>query len=237
MKTSRAVTAAGAAVAGAAFMACLACLGLNACFFGKPTESKYYVLDYVPTPTKERLEKGPYPFTLRVRDCNIAEAYRRSQIVYRQSANQMEFYGYHLWAVDPDRMIGDLAVKHLKAARLFENVTRTVESYIPDFYLGADIQAIEEYDNKDSWYAHLAIEYQLEDAKSNQIVWKKMFDLRKTVAQQEPVYVVRELSFLLETMNDRMTKELEVVLDEAKDKAGTSKDTALTDANSHKVKP
>jgi cholesterol transport system auxiliary component len=210
---------------------------LSGCYFGKQTETKYYVLDYIPTPPKERIAKGPYPFVLRMRDCNIAEAYRRSQIVYRQSANQMEFYGYHLWAVDPDRMITDLAIKHLKAAQLFENVTRSVENYVPNYLMGCDIQAIEEYDNKDSWYSHLAIEYQLEDAKTNQIVWKKLYDLRKSVAQQEPVYVVRELNYLLETINNRMAGELEVALDEAKYNALARKDSAAVADTSRKAKP
>jgi ABC-type uncharacterized transport system auxiliary subunit len=208
------------------------------CFFAKPQVTQYYVLDYLPTPPKERLEKGPFPFVLRVRDCSIAEAYRRSQIVYRQSANQMEFYGLHLWAVDPDRMINDLAIKHLKAARLFDNVTRSVENYVPDFYLSCDIQAVEEYDGKEQWYAHLAIEYQLENAKSNQVVWKKLYDLRKTVPQQEPVYIVRELSYLLESINDRLTKEMEVVLDEAKDRTFTRRDSTGSDTLSNaKAKP
>ena len=208
-----------------------ATLLLSGCFFAKPQDTKYYVLDYVPTPPKERLEKGTYPFVLRMRDCNIAEAYRRSQIVYRQSANQMQFYGLHLWAVDPDRMITDLAVKHLKAARLFENVTRTVENYVPDYYLSCEVQAIEEYDSKENWYAHLAIEYQLEDAKTNAINWKKLFDLRKTVAQQEPVYIVRELSVLVESINERMTQELEIVLDEAKYKKQTVGDSVAADTS------
>jgi ABC-type uncharacterized transport system auxiliary subunit len=147
---------------------------------------------------------------------HIAEAYRRTQIVYRQSANQMQFYSYHLWAVDPDRMIADMVVKHLKAARLFDNVTRTVENYIPDFFLACEIQALEEYDAKEQWFAHFAIEFQLEDARTSQVVWKKLFDLRKTVAQQEPVFVGRELSYLLETINERLVKELDVVLDEMK---------------------
>lgn len=199
---------------------------LAACgFLAKPQVTQYYVLDYVPTPPKERIEKGPYPYVVRVRDCNIAEAYRRSQIVYRQSANQIQFYGLHLWAVDPDRMVNDLLVKHLKAAQLFQNVTRTVENYAPDYFLSCDIQAIEEYDNKDEWYAHMAIEYQLEDAKSNAIVWKKLFDVRKTVPQQQPVYVVRGLSFLVENINERLVKELDVILDEAKYKSLTRKES------------
>lgn len=210
---------------------------LAACgFFAKTPVTEYYVLDYLPTPPKERLDKGPYPYVARVRDCNIAEAYRRSQIVYRQSANQMQFYNLHLWAVDPERMVNDLEIKHLKAARLFDNVTRSVENYVPDYFLSCDIQAIEEYDNKSQWYAHMAIEYQLEDAKSSQIVWKKLFDLRKTVPQQEPVYIVRELSSLLETINDKMVSELEVALDEAKYKVLTSRDSVAADTLSAKPK-
>jgi cholesterol transport system auxiliary component len=221
-----------------ALTAALCALVAGCSFLAKPQETKYYVLDYIPTPPKERLDKGPYPFVLRARDCSIAEAYRRSQIVYRQSANQMQFYGLHLWAVDPDRMINDLVVKHLKAARLFQNVTRSVENYVPDFLMSCDIQAIEEYDSKEQWYAHLAIEYQLEDAKTNQIVWKKLYDLRKSVPQQEPVFIVRELSVLAETINDRLVQELDVVLDEAKDKSlpAASRDSTAIDTISAKSK-
>ncbi len=190
--------------------------GLSGCFMGRNTETKFYLLDYVPTPPKERLDKGYYPYVLRVKDPTIAEAYGRAQIVYRQNAHQMQFYGYHLWAVDPERMVGDLLVKHLRAARLFQNVTRSVENYQPDYVMNCEVQAIEEYDYQDQWFAHLAVEYSLEEGKTGQVVWKKNFDLRHKVAQQEPVYVVRELSALLESIHTRVVSELDIVLDEAK---------------------
>ncbi len=229
MNLKRAIRILLAVAAGALLLACG--------FFAKPQVTEYYVLDYLPTPPKERLDKGPYPYVARVRDCNIAEAYRRSQIVYRQSANQMQFYNLHLWAVDPERMVNDLEVKHLKAARLFDNVTRSVENYVPDFLISCDVQALEEYDNKSQWYAHMAIEYQLENAKTNQIIWKKLYDLRKSVPQQEPVFIVRELSSLLEGINDRMVSEMEVVLDETKYKVLTRRDSVAADTLSSKTKP
>ena len=194
---------------------------LSGCFFARAPETKYYMLDYQPAPSKERLQRGPYPFVARLREPTIAEAYRRNQIVYRQSAYQMQFYAYHLWSVDPDRMLGDLLLKHLRAARLFTNITRSAESYTPDFHLTCDIQAIEEYDAPETWYARLAVEYQLIEEKSGDVVWKKLFDLRKSVSQQEPVYVVRELSALAETIHERLVEELEVALDEAKYRAST----------------
>lgn len=186
----------------------------SGCYFGKTLESSYYILEYIPNISEARETKGVYPYTLRMRDFSIAESYRRSQIVYRKSALQMQFYSYHLWAVDPERMVNDMLVKHLKSAHLFENITRSVESFAPDFYLDGDVQAIEEYDTEDQWYAHLAIEYKLENTKTNQIIWRKTFDLRKKVAQQEPIYLVREITALLETMNNKVVEELDIALDE-----------------------
>ncbi len=194
----------------------LTLITLTGCFFGKAPETKYYLLDYIPTPPKERLDKGFYPFVLRVKDPVISEAYRRAQIVYRQSAHQMQFYSYHLWAVDPERMVGDLLVKHLRAGRLFQNVTRSVEEFEPDFVLSTELQAIEEYDFQDQWYAHLALEFRLEEGKTGQVIWKKPFDLRRKVSQQEPVYLVRELSALLESVNGRLVNEFDIILDEAR---------------------
>jgi cholesterol transport system auxiliary component len=204
------------AIPAAGLAAVAALLLLTGCFFGgRSPDTRYYTLDYVPAPPPERLARGPFPFTVRLREPTIAEAYKRSQIVYRQSAYQMQFYSYNLWAVDPERMIGDLLFKHLRAARLFENVTRVAETITPDFQITCDVLAIEEYDGPDRWYAHVAIEYQLIDEKSGQILWKQLYDLRKAVPQQEPVYVVRELAALVSLINDRLVAEVEPVLREA----------------------
>ncbi len=195
---------------------------LSGCFFGRSPETKYYTLDYSPAIPAERLERGPYPFTVRLREPTIAEAYRRSQIVYRKSAYQMQFYSFHLWAVDPERMVGDLLFKHLRAARLFENVTRIAQTVPPDFQITCDVRAIEEFDSPDMWYAHLAVEYQLLDERTGDVLWKQLYDLRKAVPQQEPVYVVRELAALISVAHDRLVEELEPVLQEAVRKRGTS---------------
>jgi ABC-type uncharacterized transport system auxiliary subunit len=124
----------------------------------------------------------------------------------------MQFYSYNLWAVDPERMVGDLLFKHLRAARLFDNVTRAAESTPPDFQISCDVRAIEEFDGPDKWYAHYAAEYQLVDERTGNVLWKQLYDLRKAVPQQEPVYVVRELASLVALAHDRLVDELEPVL-------------------------
>lgn len=187
---------------------------LSCGFLSRPPVNNYYLLDYLPTPQLDRKDKQPYPYEVRVKDFEIAEAFRRRQIIYRQSAHQMQFYDYHRWAVDPEFMVGELLVKHLKASKLFANVLRSFQNFVPTFVLSGKVLALEEFDSREQWFAHLAVEYKLEDTQTNKIIWSRTYDLRKTVAQQEPVYVVRELSSLLEFVHDKVIESLAVVLDE-----------------------
>jgi len=180
---------------------------LSSC--GKALQTRYYLLEYVPMPPRDRTEKKTWPYTVRVKDFSIAEAFRRNQIVYRQSAHEMRFYNYELWAVRPEYLVTDMVFRHVVAAELFKTVNRGIEQSEPDFYLTGEVHAIEEYDNNKDWYAHLAITFKLTDIATGKDVWSKNYDYRKKVARQEPVYVVRELSYLLETMVNNVVIEID----------------------------
>lgn len=180
---------------------------LSSC--GKALQTRYYLLEYVPMPPTDRMEKGPWPYTVRVKDFSIAEAFRRNQIVYRQSAHEMRFYNYELWAVRPEYLVTDMVFRHVVAAELFKSVNRGIEQSEPDFYLTGEVHAIEEYDNNKDWYAHLAITFKLTEITTGKDVWSKNYDYRKKVARQEPVYVVRELSYLLEAMVNNVVMEID----------------------------
>jgi len=168
-----------------------------------PKETRYYLLEYVPTISAERLQQGPWPWRVRIKELTIAEAYRRNEIVYRQSPHEMRFYNYELWAVKPEYLVTDMLYRHLRDAKLFRELTRSIETEEADYVLKGEINALEEYDNEDLWFAHLALSLYLEDSRTNKIVWMRNWDYRKKVLQQEPVFVVRELSELLEkTVNE-----------------------------------
>jgi len=175
--------------------------------FGKAPISRYYLLDYVPS-SQEYLTHKPFPITIRIKDFTIAEAYARPEIVYRKSAHELRFYNFHQWAVKPEHLLSDMIFKHIRVSRLFSNTVKSVVDSKPDYVMTGQILAIEEYDNKETWYAHLAINFQLEDADTRELVWQHSYDVRKIVAQHEPVYVVRELSFLLENTMDKVVKDL-----------------------------
>ncbi len=172
-----------------------------------PTK-KFYLLDYVPSTSSVLTGKDPLPFKIRVKDLRIAEAYKRTEIVYRQSAHELRFYNYHQWAVKPERLISDMIFKHINKSRVFKDVSRSLVDFRPDYTLTGEILAIEEYDNKEKWYAHLALTFQLENERTRKLVWQQSYDLRKMVNQHEPVFVVRELSYLLEHAVDKVIEEI-----------------------------
>lgn len=180
--------------------------------FARVRENRYYLLDYVPTPSAERLQKGPYPFSLRIKDFDVAEAYRRNNIVYRQSPHELRFYSYELWAVKPEYLVTDMVYRHFEAAKLFHDVARSLDMVEPEYVLSGQVTALEEYDNKDEWYAHLAMAMTLQNTRTRQVVWSKSWDFRKKVRQLEPVFVVRELSALLEVATEDAVASLEAAL-------------------------
>ncbi len=178
--------------------------------FGRIMESSYYQLDYVPTP-KESL-KAAYPYTIRVKDFDVSEAYRRDNIVYRQSPFQLHFYNYDLWVVKPEYLVSDVLFRHLEAAKIFSEVRRSMDVEEPDFTINGIVRALEEYDNQDEWYAHLAINMNLQDNKTKKVLWSREWDYRKRVSNFEPIYVVRGLSELLELINNEAIADIDSII-------------------------
>jgi len=179
--------------------------------FGRVIENSYYQLDYVPTP-KEMLNEMIHPYTVRIRDFTVAEVYRRNNIVYRQSPYKLHFYNYELWAVKPEYMASDMLFRHLETAKIFSDVRRSIDMEEPDFTITGTIRVIEEYDNQDEWYAHLAMNMYLQENRTKKVLWSREWDYRKKVSNLETVYVVRGLSELLERINNEAIADIDSVM-------------------------
>ncbi|MCL1955958.1 MAG: PqiC family protein [Fibromonadales bacterium] len=180
-------------------------------FFGGVKENSYYQLDYVPTP-KEMLSESSYPYSVRIKDFDVSEAYRRNNIVYRQSPFQLRFYNYELWAVKPEYLVSDMLFRHLSAAKVFSDVRRSIDVEEPDFTISGTIRALEEYDNQDEWYSHLAMNMHLQENRTKRVLWSREWDYRKKVSNLETIYVVRGLSELLEYINNEAIADIDSVI-------------------------
>lgn len=193
-------------------LVCLGMLLLSSGCADVPSK-RYYTLNYVPEQLADRVRPGPYPFTIRVRDLAIEEAYARPQIVYRKSPFELEYYFYRVWAVKPTRMVSDLIHKHLLASGLVNNVVRRYdEGARPQYEVSGMIEAIEEYDSDQIWFAHLALNLRLTRLEDGRVLYTRRFDHRKRVFENQPDYVVKEMSVIVEHIMNQFMHDIDVVL-------------------------
>ncbi len=172
---------------------------------------RYYVLNYIPTAVKNA--SNSYPATIRIKDFDIEDVYERNQLVYRKSSFQLNYDWYRVWAIKPSRMITDLVYNHLEKSQLVSHVVRRYdEGYEPDYELSGRIDAIEEYDSENEWYAHLALTITLTRTSDGRIMYTRNFDNTKKVYEHDTVLLVKEMSSILEYIMNQVLHDIEVIL-------------------------
>ena len=210
-------------------MRILLCAALVLCIHcGTLPLRQYYVLNYISAGSTGAKVTGAYPYTVRLKDLDIEEAYARPQIVYRQSPFELRYYIYKLWAVKPSRMVTDLVYKHLISSNVVSHVIRRYDEGLkPGYELAGTVEAIEEYDSDDLWFAHLALRFALTRLSDGSVLYSRQFDNRKQVFKYSPEAVVQEMSAILEFIMDQMVQDLDGVF--AKE-MGTAKNMAADSA-------
>jgi ABC-type uncharacterized transport system auxiliary subunit len=91
-------------------------------------------------------------------------------------------------------------------------IRRYDEGIKPAYELGGVIEALEEYDSDQLWYAHLAVRLSLTRLSDGRVMYSRDFDNRKRIYQYSPDNVVREMSAILEFIMDQAVRDMDVVL-------------------------
>ena len=174
------------------------CVDITGCFNNKTPDRSYFSIDYT-LGTQPKQNSPKYNASIVVQNITSALAYDRQEIGYRSNPYEFQYYWYRLWASKPRKMLRELITNHLRYTQLFSHVTPTIEDRLPDYALDVDIQAIEELDaSATEWYAHLALQFTLQRVSDNKVVWNYSFDTKRPVASNQPVYVVKAMSELLD---------------------------------------
>lgn len=184
---------------------CLGLVQLTACFSNKTPERSYFSIDYT-LGTQPRYETPKFESTLVVNNVTSILAYDRQEIVYRNNPYEFQYYWYRLWASKPRKMLRELITGHLRYTQLFSEVSTSISDRLPDYSLDIEIEAIEELDASDTqWFAHLALQLTLQRMTDNVVLWNYSLDAKRPVASNQPVYVVKAMSELLD---EEMVKAL-----------------------------
>lgn len=180
---------------------------------GTPPKKEFYLISYDPPKLVNRRSETPYPFTLRVKKFDIEKVYGKSNIVYRESPFKLEYYGFRHWAVRPADMLTDLILAHATDIKIVEAVVRRLdEAGSPDYELTGLIDAIEEFDSDERWFAHLSIRYQLKRLSDEKIIYTRVFDNRREVNSHTPTDVVKKLSEIMDMNSSLLMQDIDKIL-------------------------
>ncbi len=173
-------------------------------WFSSAEKKHYYQLHYNPV-TKF---KKSFDATVRIKPFVPDKIYTKHNIVYRVSPYELFYYNNHFWASRPADMVTEAFRKHMSASGLFREVIVKLEK-IPDFVVKGTINALDEIDSEERWFARLSMNLTFIDSSTGEVVVSHTFDRRKEVFVLEPVYVVRALGEIFEEESSVFLKKIE----------------------------
>ena len=166
----------------------------------------YYTLHVPPPPdppTPENIHA-----TLAIREFRSPVYLRQGAIVYKTSPDQIGFYDYHRWAVDPREFLTNAVADRLRASGNFSQVK--VYDGRPDFdyVLSGRIEELEEIDYEGGIKVQVAISAQMVSVATGATVWTNSVSEVGTVSR-------RDVTAVVSAMNGTMGRAIEKLLSPA----------------------
>src|SRR5262249_1248975 len=143
---------------------------------------KYYTLN-VPPPPDPPVPEGVHA-SLAIREFRSATYLRQGAIVYKTSPEQIGFYEYHRWAVDPREFLPNAVTDRLRASGNFTQVKLYDGHSNIDYILSGRLEKLEEIDYEGGVKVEVAISAQMMSLSTGETVWTNAVSERGTVDQR-----------------------------------------------------
>jgi len=129
---------------------------------------------------------------------------RQGSIVYKSSPEQIGFYNYDRWAVDPRDFLTNAVVDRLRASGTFSQVKLYDGRADIDYVLSGRLERLEEVDYDGGIQVQVAISAQMTRVATGETVWSNEAIEVGTVAQRNVPAVVSEMSRTMERTIDKL---------------------------------
>ena len=163
----------------------------------------YYTLHVPPPPDPPVAEN--VRATLAVREFRSPSYLRQGAIVYKISPEQVGFYNYHRWAVDPRDFLTNAVADHLRAGGNFKQVKPYDGHLDVDYVLSGRLDELEEIDYGAGVKVQVAISAQMVSVATGATVWTNSVTEVGTVSQ-------RDVPAVVSAMNATMGRAIEKLL-------------------------
>ena len=191
--------------------ATLATLAISACLMGCVYRARfpaYYTL-HVPPAADVPSAAASRP-SLAVREFRSPEYLHQGAIVYRTSPEQVGFYQYHRWAVDPREFVTNAIIDRLRATGRFAEVSAYDGQSDVDFVLSGRIEKLEEVDYEGGVKVEVALSAQITDPRAGKTVWANAVSESARVDRRNVPEVVAEMSQAMDRAIQKLAASLSV---------------------------
>lgn len=153
-------------------------------------------VERVPVESSLRCPDGRRP-VIAVEELEVDAAYDDPRIVYRESEYRIEHYDYHLWGAAPGRLVSDALRTGYASTERFERVEAARDDDV-DAIVRGRLLALEEVDRTPTeWFAHVALELELVDVRTEARLWSQSFDASLPLRERSPTGLAAAASEVL----------------------------------------
>lgn len=186
-------------------IAALLAMLLTGCM-GKIKQPTYYTLNLAPAPdpppSKDALA------SIAVREFQSPAYLREGPIVYLISPEEIGFYEYHRWAVDPRRSITNAIVERLRASGNFALVKTYDGRNDVDYILSGRLDKLDEVDYEGGVRVEVALSAQVIDLHSGKTVWTNSASTTAKVEERKVAGVVTQMNNTTDRAIEDLMKSL-----------------------------
>jgi len=152
----------------------------------------YYTL-HVQPPIDPPAQEGVHT-SLAVREFKSPTYLRQGAIVYKTTPEQIGFYNYHRWAVDPREFVTNVVAEHLRASGNFAQVKLYDGRSDVNYVLSGRLEKLEEIDYEGGVKVEVQISAQMTNLATGATVWTNDVSEVGTVGQRDVPAVVAEMN-------------------------------------------
>jgi ABC-type uncharacterized transport system auxiliary subunit len=162
----------------------------------------YYTL-HVPSPPDPPVADGIHT-SLAVREFRSPSYLRQGAIVYKTSPDQIGFYNYHRWAVDPRDFVTNAVTERLGASGNFARVKLYDGRSDIDYVLSGRLEKLEELDYDGGVRVEVAISAEMTNLATGSTVWSNAVSEIGTVSKRDVPAVVAEMNHTMERAIEKL---------------------------------
>ena len=190
-----------------------ATLLLMAGCIGKVSQPHYYTLEMAPA-TSSAESGRQVAATVAVSQFAAPPYLRQGRIVYRQSPEEIGFYEYHRWAVDPAETITAAMIDSLRSRELFPMVKRYDGRNAQDYLMTGRVEQLEELDYDGPVRVKAEISAELVNLRTGSTEWTGDASATFNVQESSVNSVVAQMNHAVENCVDQLAASLTAKMDQ-----------------------